>query len=185
MRLASTPVCALSGSSRILSICTAPPTATNAQDTPLRRRLERRLVRWSACAWVASWSGVIKYHGPKPVPAPNRVWVANHSSMIDYTILTAYMPFAAIMQLQPGWVEFLQRRILTCLGCLMFHRTEVRSGGSVRRSPPESMLHINKASQPSSVPMRMCMCDMIEHHGRPGTENRTCGAESGASGSIA
>ena len=46
--------------------------------------------------------------------------------MIDYTILTAYMPFAAIMQLQPGWVEFLQKRILTCLGCLMFHRTEVR-----------------------------------------------------------
>jgi hypothetical protein len=78
--------------------------------------------------WVASWCGVIKYHGPKPVPAPERVWVANHSSMIDYTLLTAYMPFACIMQLQPGWVEFLQRRILTCLGCLLFNRTEVLQG---------------------------------------------------------
>jgi hypothetical protein len=99
--------------------------ACHLQDTPLRRNVERSLVRWAANMWVASWCGVIKYHGPKPVPAPHRIWVANHSSMIDYTILTAYMPFACIMQLQPGWVEFLQRRILTCLGCLLFNRTEV------------------------------------------------------------
>jgi hypothetical protein len=45
--------------------------------------------------------------------------------MIDYTILTAYMPFAAIMQLHPGWVGFIQKRVLSCLGCLWFHRTEV------------------------------------------------------------
>lgn len=95
------------------------------QDTPLRRRLERNLVNWCACGWVASWNGVIKYHGPKPVPKRNHIWVANHSSMIDYTVLTAYMPFAAIMQLQPGWVGFLQQRVLSCLGCLWFHRTEV------------------------------------------------------------
>lgn len=95
------------------------------QDTPLRRTLERKLVNWCACGWVASWNGVIKYHGPKPVPKRNHIWVANHSSMIDYTVLTAYMPFAAIMQLQPGWVGFLQQRVLSCLGCLWFHRTEV------------------------------------------------------------
>lgn len=97
----------------------------DVQDTPMRRRIERRLVRWCACGWVASWSGVIKYHGPTPVPKPNHIWVANHSSMIDYTVLTAYMPFAAIMQLHPGWVGFLQKRVLSCLGCLWFHRTEV------------------------------------------------------------
>lgn len=91
----------------------------------MRRRLERKLVRLCACGWVASWSGVIKYHGPKPLSKPNHIWVANHSSMIDYTVLTAYMPFAAIMQLQPGWVGFLQKRVLSCLGCLWFHRTEV------------------------------------------------------------
>jgi hypothetical protein len=96
------------------------------QDSPLRKRIERELVRWAACTWVASWSGVIKYHGPRPTPCPNHVWVANHSSMIDYTILTALMPFAAIMQLHPGWVGFLQKRILTCLGCLWFQRSEVR-----------------------------------------------------------
>ena len=46
--------------------------------------------------------------------------------MIDYIILTAYSPFAVIMQLHPGWVGFLQTKVLNCLGCLWFNRTEVR-----------------------------------------------------------
>ena len=33
------------------------------------------------------------------------VWVSNHTSMIDYIILTAYSPFAVIMQLHAGWVR--------------------------------------------------------------------------------
>ena len=45
--------------------------------------------------------------------------------MIDYIILTAYSPFAVIMQLHPGWVGFMQTKVLNCLGCLWFNRTEV------------------------------------------------------------
>ena len=67
-----------------------------------------------------------RYHGPRPVNRPNHVWVSNHTSMIDYIILTAYSPFAVIMQLHPGWVGFLQTKVLNCLGCLWFNRTEVR-----------------------------------------------------------
>lgn len=52
----------------------------------------------------APWAGVVKYHGPRPSPHANYVWVANHTSMIDYVVLCAYSPFAAIMQLHPGWV---------------------------------------------------------------------------------
>ena len=55
------------------------------------------------------------------------MWVSNHTSMIDYIILTAYSPFAVIMQLHPGWVGFLQTKVLNCLGCLWFNRTEVRT----------------------------------------------------------
>ena len=92
-------------------------------------------MRIIACVWIAvAWNGVIKYHGPRPSPAPNRIWVANHSSMIDYTILTAFMPFANIMQLQPGWVGFLQKRVLTCLGCLWFQRSEVQRFRPLRRA---------------------------------------------------
>ena len=76
--------------------------------------------------FVASWTGVIQYHGPRPVARPNRVWVCNHTSMIDYIILTAYSPFCVIMQLHPGWVGFLQTQVLNCLGCLWFNRTEAR-----------------------------------------------------------
>jgi hypothetical protein len=75
--------------------------------------------------FVASWTGVIRYHGPRPVARPNHVWVCNHTSMIDYIILCAYSPFAVIMQLHPGWVGFLQTQVLNCLGCLWFNRTEV------------------------------------------------------------
>eukprot|EP00892_Ulva_mutabilis_P010122 jgi/Ulvmu1/7482/UM037_0026.1 len=96
------------------------------KDTPTRRQWERTLVQFIAVGWMAAWSAVVKYHGPRPAPRTGCIWVANHSSMIDYTILTAYMPFAAIMQLQPGWVGFLQKRVLSCLGCLWFHRTEVK-----------------------------------------------------------
>ena len=56
--------------------------------------------------------------------------------MIDYIILTAYSPFAVIMQLHPGWVGFLQTKVLNCLGCLWFNRTEVRSGHRHSSVPP-------------------------------------------------
>jgi len=39
------------------------------------------------------------------------VWVCNHTSMIDYIILTAYSPFAVIMQLHQGWVRATQFKI--------------------------------------------------------------------------
>jgi glycerol-3-phosphate O-acyltransferase 3/4 len=47
--------------------------------------------------------------------------------MIDYIILTAYSPFAVIMQLHPGWVGFMQTKVLNCLGCLWFNRSEARA----------------------------------------------------------
>ena len=96
------------------------------QKHPVRRQqLERRLVQFQCQIFVASWTGVIQYHGPRPVARQNRVWVCNHTSMIDYIILTAYSPFCVIMQLHPGWVGFLQTQVLNCLGCLWFNRTEV------------------------------------------------------------
>ncbi len=73
-----------------------------------------------------SWNAVVKYHGPKPTPGPNKIWVSNHTSMIDYVILCSHSPFSVIMQLQGGWVKFLQTRILVNLGCLWFNRTDLK-----------------------------------------------------------
>lgn len=92
----------------------------------LKLRVEQRLIRFLCGMYVASWTGVIKFHGPKPVPEGGHVWVANHTSMIDYIILSSYTAFAVIMQLHPGWVGFLQTTVLDSLGCLWFNRTQVR-----------------------------------------------------------
>jgi len=96
------------------------------KDLQKRARWERTLVQFQCQAFVASWTGVVRYHGPRPVARANHVWVCNHTSMIDYIILTAYSPFAVIMQLHAGWVRFLQTQVLQCLGCLWFNRTEVK-----------------------------------------------------------
>ena len=101
------------------------------QDQRRRMSWERTLVMFQCRMFVASWTGVVKYHGPRPVNRPNNVWVCNHTSMIDYIILTAYSPFAVIMQLHAGWIAFIQTRVLSCLGCLWFNRNEVSDLASV------------------------------------------------------
>jgi glycerol-3-phosphate O-acyltransferase 3/4 len=98
-----------------------------------RKHTERALVRFLARAFTVSWTGVVRYHGPRPVPTPGRVWVANHTSMIDYAVLCAFTPFAAIMQLHPGWVGMMQKRYLSALGCLWFNRTQSKDRALVQQ----------------------------------------------------
>ena len=61
------------------------------------------------------------------------MWVANHTTMIDYVVLSSYRPFAVIMQLHAGWVGFLQTQVLNSLNCLWFNRTQVRVYFSTER----------------------------------------------------
>ena len=76
---------------------------------PHTSKISRTIPGKKAVTWYALWPQV-----------------SNHTSMIDYIILTAYSPFAVIMQLHGGWIRFLQTQVLQCLGCLWFNRTEVR-----------------------------------------------------------
>lgn len=107
-----------------------------------RRRAERWLVQFLCQMFVVSWTGVVKYHGPRPVARPGHVWVANHTSMIDYAVLCAYSPFAVIMQLHPGWVGVIQRRYLNALGCLWFNRTQAQDRALVAQRMRE---HVHTA----------------------------------------
>eukprot|EP00250_Pteridium_aquilinum_P004713 c14915_g1_i1 orf=136-1305(+) len=92
----------------------------------LRQMLERGLVEFICSVFVASWTGVVKYHGPRPSRRPKQVFVANHTSMIDFIILEQMTAFAVIMQKHPGWVGLLQTTILESLGCIWFNRTETK-----------------------------------------------------------
>jgi len=40
-----------------------------------RRGWEKGCVQFLCQAFVASWTGVVRYHGPAPVPRPGHVWV--------------------------------------------------------------------------------------------------------------
>jgi glycerol-3-phosphate O-acyltransferase 3/4 len=93
-----------------------------------------RLLQLLASAFIASWSGVIRIHGIRPTPRPGKttgVFVANHSSMIDFIILLQSHPYAVVGQKHPGWVGFLQDYILSPLHPLWFNRGESKDRRAV------------------------------------------------------
>ncbi|CAL9207114.1 unnamed protein product [Musa hybrid cultivar] len=98
-----------------------------------KREIERKLVKMICSVFVASWTAVIKYHGPRPSMRPQQVFVANHTSMIDFIILEQMTAFAVIMQKHPGWVGFIQKTIVENLGCIWFNRTEAKDREIVAR----------------------------------------------------
>lgn len=79
-------------------------------------KLERIIVRLICFCWVASWSAVITCHGPKPTASKGRVWVSNHTSMIDWLVLSQITPFATVMQKHPGWLGLVQTFIMDGFG---------------------------------------------------------------------
>uniref|UniRef100_A0A251U944 Putative phospholipid/glycerol acyltransferase n=1 Tax=Helianthus annuus TaxID=4232 RepID=A0A251U944_HELAN len=99
----------------------------------LRKRLERALVESICSFFVASWTGVVKYHGPRPCERPKHVFVANHTSMIDFIVLEQMTAFAVIMQKLHGWVGLLQSTILESVGCIYFNRSEAKDREIVAR----------------------------------------------------
>jgi glycerol-3-phosphate O-acyltransferase 3/4 len=85
------------------------------------------LIQLLASAFVTSWSGVVRIHGIRPTPRPGQpagVFVANHSSMIDFILLLQSHPYAVVGQHHGGWVRFFQDSILGSLHCLWFNRGE-------------------------------------------------------------
>mmetsp|Transcript_12095 Transcript_12095/g.52109 ORF Transcript_12095/g.52109 Transcript_12095/m.52109 type:complete len:390 (-) Transcript_12095:71-1240(-) len=99
----------------------------------LRANLERDLVHLYAACFVISWTGVIKYHGPKPTQRSGHVYVANHTSIIDYIVLTQVTPFSSIAQQNKGWVGFIQNTAMDAIHCIRFNRTESKDREMVQR----------------------------------------------------
>ncbi|PWA76460.1 phospholipid/glycerol acyltransferase [Artemisia annua] len=97
------------------------------------KQMIRALVELICSFFVASWTGVVKYHGPRPSARPKQVFVANHTSMIDFIVLEQMTAFAVIMQKHPGWVGLLQSTILESVGCIWFNRSEAKDREIVTR----------------------------------------------------
>ena len=81
--------------------------------------------------WVSTWTAVIRVHGPKPVACKGRVWVSNHTSMIDFLVLSQVTPFATVMQKHPGWLGLVQTYVLGSFGCVQFNRKEAKDRAKV------------------------------------------------------
>lgn len=82
---------------------------------PRKAALERKNIAFLSAAFVFSWTGVIRYHGVIPARATNRIYVANHTSMIDPIVLLQKHTFSMVGQKHPGFVGFMQNKLLACL----------------------------------------------------------------------
>ena len=107
---------------------------------------ERWNIRFFCSAFVLSWTGVIRYHGTIPSRRPNQIYVANHTSLIDMIILMQMNTFSLVGQRQPGFIGFMQRHALACLGNCFFDRSEAddRSRAAARIREHISSPHSNR-----------------------------------------
>ncbi len=86
---------------------------------------QRWLFKMYCKAFLASWGARIRYHGKKPVLTVPHLFVSNHTSVIDYIVLSANdFPHATIAQKHGGVIGYFEESILTLNGSLMFNRNQ-------------------------------------------------------------
>eukprot|EP00002_Diphylleia_rotans_P010760 TRINITY_DN2130_c0_g1_i4.p2 TRINITY_DN2130_c0_g1~~TRINITY_DN2130_c0_g1_i4.p2 ORF type:complete len:268 (-),score=48.06 TRINITY_DN2130_c0_g1_i4:722-1525(-) len=95
--------------------------------------LQRRLISFLCGVFVASWNGVIRFHGSIPERRGDVICVANHTSMIDIVILQQSKCYSLVGQKHVGWVGFMQKYVLACLDCIWFERSEEKDRAAVAR----------------------------------------------------
>eukprot|EP01083_Nonionella_stella_P012627 35766_1 len=103
------------------------------KDNVTRTKLERRSIQFLANVFILSWTGVIRHHGVIPKHEPNQIYVANHTSMIDYIILMQVVPFATVGQKHKGVVGWIQDNILRSVGGIWLERSDNRDKQRVAR----------------------------------------------------
>ncbi len=90
-----------------------------------RTKLEHRLISFQCGVFAFTWGAVVRFHGSPPAHG-QRVFVANHTSMIDVIILQQMRCFSLVGQKHKGVVRFLQETVLSCLQCVWFDRGEMK-----------------------------------------------------------
>lgn len=90
-------------------------------------KLQRLLFLFYCRSFVKAFGSKIRFHGEKPILNEPHIFVANHTSIVDYLILSSdKFSHAAVAQQQGGLYGFLQKEVLTLNGSLMFNRNEKR-----------------------------------------------------------
>lgn len=110
-----------------------------------RPNYERALIRLLCSVFAFSWTAVIKYHGTLPKHVPNRIYVANHTSLIDMVVLSQMHTFSLVGQKQKGFVGFFQNHVLSCLSNCWFDRAESNDRLAAARRIREHISDPNKS----------------------------------------
>ncbi len=105
----------------------------------------RKLLRYYAGIWLLSIAAIIKFHGVPPVRRKNQIYVSNHTSLIDFIILTEHCGFATVGQKHPGTVGFLQDKVISPLKNIWFERFEEKDRKLVAKRISD---HINNLNNP-------------------------------------
>ncbi len=113
-------------------------------DTPRLHARIRHIMVWCANCILSSWSGVITYHGMVPTRRPNQVYVANHSSLVDFVVLMAARPFSTVGQQQPGWIAGIMQ-VLKLMDCIWFNRMVAKDRQYVLQSMKDHVSDPTKA----------------------------------------
>ncbi|KAK4535279.1 hypothetical protein CDCA_CDCA04G1304 [Cyanidium caldarium] len=95
--------------------------------------LQKQLIVFLASTFVASWSGLVRYHGKRPTRRPNQIYVANHTSPVDLIVMIKDYPFSAIGQRHGGIAGKLQDLLSRVQNHVWFDREEGRDRRIVQR----------------------------------------------------
>lgn len=95
--------------------------------------IRKFMIRFLSSAVVASWSGYVKFHGQRPKPRANQIYVANHTSLIDVFVLVKDYNFSFIGQRHGGLAGFLEDILHTAQDHVWFDREEGHDRRSVHR----------------------------------------------------
>ncbi|KAA6370048.1 MAG: glycerol-3-phosphate O-acyltransferase 3/4 [Streblomastix strix] len=91
--------------------------------TKTKVAIERWLLLRFGDAWLTSLGCVVRYHGKLPPHKPNMIYVCNHTTLFDYMILSSRYPFGLVGQIHPGWIGFLQKRVIAFVDNIWFDRS--------------------------------------------------------------
>lgn len=95
--------------------------------------LRKFMIRFLCSSVVASWSGYVRFHGNRPQPRANQIYVANHTSLIDVFILVKDYNFSFIGQRHGGLAGFLEDILHTAQDHVWFDREEGQDRRSVHK----------------------------------------------------
>ncbi|KAI8800107.1 hypothetical protein BJ742DRAFT_94076 [Cladochytrium replicatum] len=85
----------------------------------------RSLFNWYCKCFMRSFGSQIRFHGAKPKLNVPHLFVANHTSFVDYLVLSSHIyPHATVAQRTGGVMGYFLDRVLKLNGTLAFNRNE-------------------------------------------------------------